>query len=172
MNTFDSSSCSGTINYLSPRDIMINCTFKENIENNTIQYIASAPPDYKSSFSGSGIPYHNKEQAYFLTPNKGEKKLFNNKCDISIFKPNSYYSSFNKLELPYIKIFYNSKSFKIDLQSEKIPYRSLTHPTLREKQEQNFYNRQYKVRTQEQILIDSQYSQYEDKNFWGGKPPL
>ena len=105
MQKFDIESCHGlitTTNY----DVIIDCTFNEFVQNNIVQYSAAAPPDYRTSFSGSGLPYHNKDQAYYKTPNQGTVKLNNNQCKIKILKPNSYYADFNNLELPYINLMY------------------------------------------------------------------
>ena len=171
MQKFDIESCHGlitTTNY----DVIIDCTFNEFVQNNIVQYSAAAPPDYRTSFSGSGLPYHNKDQAYYKTPNQGTVKLNNNQCKIKILKPNSYYADFNNLELPYINLMYNNKVIKLNLYNEKIAYRSLDHPKIRYHMKEHFYQNPLPIQTQEKILFNSQYTLQESNNFWGGKPPL
>lgn len=36
-----------------------------------IKYLASAPPDFRQSYSGSGLPFPTEEIAYSNTPNSG-----------------------------------------------------------------------------------------------------
>ena len=87
-----------------------------------------------TSFSGSGLPYPNKIQAFSNNPNQGKVELKNNKFSIQLFRP-IHMKIFNTLEMPYVLITYNkNKTIKVDLSFEKVSYRSLQYPTLRQKQ--------------------------------------
>lgn len=158
-------------------DIIIRGYFTESIDDNVIQYISPSPPDYRSSFSGSALPYANEEQAFENTPNLGRVFLKkNNAFSFNLSSPNRYYADFtNKVEAPYVIINYKmggiDKNLRINLDELSIPYRSLSHP---EHRNELFYsNEELPIRTQEQILRDSKYpvTSMKDKElFWGLKP--
>lgn len=143
-----------------------------------LKYWAANSPTNGSSFTGSGLPFPNKEIAYENSNNKGILQIFGEYFSFNILKPNSYYENHCKnLITPHINFVFIdsnekilSKIYKIDLK-DYIPYRSLTmrrHNVL-------FYNvPNLKIRTQEQILKDSAYhnnNMKEFDNFWGNKPP-
>ena len=55
-------------------------------------YKAAAPADLRLSYSGSGLPFANPDQAYFDTPNKGTFQTHSNGAfDFQLWAPNSYY---------------------------------------------------------------------------------
>jgi hypothetical protein len=160
------------------KDMHIRGYFTEDIDNDIIQYIAPSPPDYRASFSGSGLPYANEAQAYEGTPNIGRVILKNNTFAFNIATPNGYYEDFSsKIVSPFVYINYKiggiEKNLKINLLNSSIPYRSLTHS---ENYNEMFYlNEDLPIRTQEAILIDSKYPMTNKKNnnaseFWGLKP--
>jgi hypothetical protein len=145
------------------------------IDNNTIFYIAASPPNYMSTYSGSALPFHSKEQAIFNTPNKGNVKLnTNDEAIIKLYCPNSYYEDLGNLFIkPHVTIFYYSNSILVEKQimiSKGVPFRSLSHPNMRNGPE--FYTHNIPTQTQESILRSSQYpsTDLHYKNFWGGKP--
>lgn len=171
---FENTYCKGNIKQLNDVDIIIEGTMNETIENNTIFFTAPSPPDMMTSFSGSGLPYVTKEQAFYNTPNKGIVKLNKKNFVIKLFRPNSYYVDFNTLKRPHVEIYYNNskKMIDIDLSFEKISYRSLQYPPLRKIQKEMFYARKMPIRSQEKILRDSEYNDInESPDFWGLKPP-
>jgi hypothetical protein len=148
---------------------------EEPIDNNTIFYIATGPPNYMSTYSGSGLPFHSKEQALFNTPNKGNVTLNTNKeAIIKLYYPNSYNEDVgNILVKPHVTLFYYSNSIIVEkkvILSKGIPFRSLSHPNIRNGPE--FYSNNIPTQTQESILRLSQYptTDLHYKNFWGGKP--
>ena len=155
-------------------DIIINGEITDKVTDSYLYYLAPAPCDTMGSFSGSGLPYANKIQAFSNNPNQGKVELKDNKFSIQLLKPNSYYEDFNTLEMPYLLITYNkNKTIKVDLSFEKVSYRSLQYQTLRQKQKEMFYARKLPIRSQEQILRDSEYDDsHEAKDFWGLKPPV
>jgi hypothetical protein len=134
------------------------------LDDDKLFYIASRPPDFISSFSGSALPFHNKEQAMFNTPNKGFIRLdkVNNDGMIILKIPNSYYMSLgNVLAKPHVVLTYYVNSVKHEQfvkLANGIPYRSLTHPNNRNSP--SFYNvpeERLLIRSQEHVLIDSGY---------------
>jgi hypothetical protein len=156
-------------------DMIISGNFISSIDNNEFKYIAPSPPDFRSSFSGSALPYSSEEQAFYNTINKGHVTLVaDNKFIFKITTPNSYVDGFSENVIePYIIFFYSKdnevKKLKINLNNY-IPFRSITHPIDRNAE---FYNNinHLPIRTQEQILIDSQYPKNNNiKDFWGLKP--
>jgi hypothetical protein len=155
-------------------DIIVKGLLTTKIDGNFIDYIAASPPDYRSSFSGSALPYANELQAFEMTPNKGRVSLKeNNSFDFKLSTPNSYVDGFTEnIIKPFVLIKYVTKgiinNIYIDLPNE-IPFRSITHSIDRDSL---FYdNKQLPVRTQEQILKDSSYPTNNDiKSFWGLKP--
>lgn len=151
----------------------------DDIDENTIQYIAANPADTMTSYSGSGLPFHNFDQAYESTPNKGKVIYGKSKqFTISIKYPNSYYIEFgNKLIYPHIKLMYKKKNIQhtqFVYLKDRILYRTLTYPHSRK--DVSFYDVDLPIRSQESILKDSMYIQsFNDKeecSFWGLKPPL
>ena len=110
----------------------------EKVSLNTISFIAPCPPDFRSSFTGSGLPYENADIAFDNTPNRGEVTLdANNAFTIQLFMPGSYYeysvSDGKVLVPPCIYITYNSKTVRI-LVEESIYFRSssITSQEIRE----------------------------------------
>lgn len=175
MNTsFETIYCKGNIRLLNDFDIVIDGTITDKITNPYISYVAPAPCETMTSFSGSGLPYPTKQQAFYNTPNIGKIKLNGNKFTIKLLRPNSYYLDFNTLKKPHVQFVYNTNSvIDIDLSNEAIAYRSLQYPELRTKTKEEFYNRKLPVRSQEKILRDSAYDdRKESKDFWGLKPPM
>ena len=158
-------------------DFVLNGTFNsKNVTN--VYYIAPNPPNYLTSFSGSGLPYPNIEIAYQNTPNKGNIIIDKNgRFQIKLLFPNAYYTEFgNYYNTPYVNIYYtinnNKKLLKIKLD-EGIPYRSLTYPYSRTSA--MFYNKNLPIRSQEKIIKDSQFpinNVFTMNDFWKLKPPL
>jgi hypothetical protein len=162
----------------SKNDINLHIKSQISIDNNTITYIAANPPTFMTSFSGSGLPYPNENQAYDNTPNRGQLVLDNNNEGIlMLYSPNSYYTDLgNTLVKPHILLEYEIQSNKKTITvkvSDGIPYRSLTHPYNRESS--IFYGTSWNlpVRSQESILLSSSFPDKDVHydNFWGLRPP-
>lgn len=112
-------------------DLEISGIFEEEIDNNTLYYVAASPPDYRASFSGSALPYKSKTQAYENTPNHGSVILKNNTFTFNIMNPNTYYDDFsNTLNPSYVLLNYQfngqDKILKIILNNT-LNNKSLTH---------------------------------------------
>ena len=139
-------------------------------------YIAAAPADYRSSFSGSGMPFANSEQAFYGTPNRGRVRVdADGRFTVRLRMPNSYYVNLGTtLVPPTLHLFYSvhgkrdRAAFRV---SHPIPFRTLTYQASRTGPE--FYDSDSKyVRSQERILLASGYPECNapTPNFWGGKP--
>lgn len=149
--------------------------------NKNIIWWAANPPTYITSFSGSGLPYPNPNIAYENTVNKGMVKTdCNGYFHFRVRYPNSYYTGLgSKLVEPncHIKLCDSNESHTIKL-GNGIPFRMLTYPPLisshRPRKNPMFYSGRDKlpVRTQEQIIRDSEYPTINEMpvDFWGLKP--
>lgn len=150
-----------------------------------VQYWAAAPPNYRTSFAGSGLPFPNEEIAFQNSPNVGKVPLAaDGSFRIRLQYPNSYYKRLGAVYVrPSLKILFRDshgnmmgKIVTINV-GEGIPFRSLTWPRLRSwSKGPLFYcgRESLPVRTQAQILADSAYpcQNMEPPNFWGVRPPL
>lgn len=125
----------------------------QNVSNDiSITYIAAAPADTMTNFSGSGLPYASKEQAYYNTPNKGTVKFINNIGTLRLQKPNSYYKDFNKLQKPHVLLFIGDKQIAdILIKTEHINNRSLQYG------KKEIYSQTKYVMSQEDILKSKSY---------------
>ena len=98
-----------------------------------LKYIASSPPDFRTSYAGSGLPFPNTEIAYQNTPNKGAVKLVNGEFSFYIDYPNSFYLNQGTMLLPphvLIKLCDDSvDNVEIVQLGESIPHRTLTSNT-------------------------------------------
>lgn len=157
-------------------ELKIKSTLK--IDANKVDYIAAKPPDFRTSFSGSALPFYNEEQAYENTPTKGSVILNNNVGIIRFQKPNSYYVDLgNVFVKQHVQLHYtiNNKKNVLNVKlSDGIPYRSLTYPSQRTSA--SFYDSLWglPVRSQETIIRESAYPVDDDvhyMDFWGPRPP-
>lgn len=145
-----------------------------------ILFWAANPPNYNTSYAGSGIPYPNPEVAFDHTPNKGAVRVKNGRFQFFIRYPSSFYAG---LGTYYVEphVYYKvcdgggeeSKVHTIRV-GNGIPFRMLTYPpppNTAPRRNVNFYAGRdlLPVRTQEQILRDSGYPTKDvmPKNFWG-----
>lgn len=164
-------------------DIVVKGSIVDHVKDNVIYCIAASPIDRKASYSGSGFPFHNERQAFQNTPNKKAIRLNGNAFEMPLLFPNSYYVELgNKLIPPTLFIRYNNgagqKMIQIKL-SDPVPYRLLGYPpqefTLC-RNDASFYHAHHNlpVRSQEQILRDSQYPSKNkmEPDFWGLRPSL
>ncbi len=163
-------------------DMRVRVNLDDFVDNGVIYYVAAAPPDYRTSYTGSGLPYASPEQAFQGTPNRGKVQVQGNAATINLLYPNSFYIGLGTVIVPptlylYYKVGGQNKETAIKL-SDGVPYRFLTYP-MKFTQPRNgahFYDGMYHlpVRTQEQILRDGGYPAVNKmaKNFWGLKPPV
>ena len=172
---FDFELCYGTLTYGSDGNIDVSGYIRKGSRSGKLLYWAPSPVDYRSSYTGSGLPFPSTEQAFENTPNRGvvdyNKRIFKFKVQ----NPNAYYKSLgSEYVKPHIafKLVNNNHIFNIVLNNE-IPFRSLTHPIINNTRiNPNFYDGRdnLPVRTQEDIIRSSSYGKMPN-NFWGLKPP-
>jgi hypothetical protein len=62
----------------------------------SLSYSGARGCDRRQSYSGSGLPFHNVEQAFFNTKNCGTVQVVGNSAIIKGFIPNAYYESLDK----------------------------------------------------------------------------
>ena len=149
-----------------------------------IVFWAANPPDYRTSYSGSGLPFHNYESAYENTPNRGTVGISaSGDFRFSIRYPSGYYTGLGTVYMqPHVFMQVHSKNYRgkplILKVGEGVPFRLLTYPPIpvtAPRCSPNFYAGRdtQPVRTQEQILRDSAYPATNNmpKNFWGLTPP-
>jgi hypothetical protein len=148
-----------------------------------VVFWAAAPPDFRTSYTGSGLPYPNFEVAMQQTPSSGTVPVnADGTFSFSIQYPSGYYTNLGTLYVkPHVRIrsvvdghMGPVETIKV---AEGIPFRLLTYPPIPSTAPRcspEFYgNRDYlPVRTQEDILRDSGYpaSQTMPANFWGLTP--
>ena len=182
---FQNNYCSGKIiehNNSKRKDITIIGKLLEPVLENEIYYIAGSPPDFRTTYTGSALPFANENQAFDNTPNKGKVNIQNGIFKITIMYPNSYMVGLGTVTVPpYIHLQYkllNGELRNITVKiSDGIPYRSLTYSTIGcPRKDATFYSNHHclPVRTQEQVLRDSGFPSVNKmpSNFWGLKPSM
>lgn len=147
-----------------------------------VVFWAPAPPNYRTSYSGSALPYSNSEMAFDQTPNAGTVKVQRDGTfSFSIKYPSGYYAGLGTMYVsPHIRMqtIINGKvgDTEVVRVGEGVPFRLLTYPPVpatAPRCSPSFYSRdQLPVRTQEQILRDSAYPSKNEMpaNFWGLRP--
>jgi hypothetical protein len=182
--TFENVFCKGNISQVGEQDIIVTGTVKERVPSKKIIYTAASPPDYRASYTGSGLPFANQKQAFDNTPNSGTVELTSgSRFEIHVMFPNSYYVGLGTVIVPPTLFleYENAEGEKRNISikiSDGIPYRLLTYPMqfTRARANATFYKDGWEmpVRTQEQVLRDSAYPPINKMpaNFWGLKPPM
>ena len=86
-------------------DLIINGTFSDRVDSR-IKYYAASPPDYRSSYPGSALPFSTEKQAFENTPNIGTVVVdAENKFQIKLLKPNSFFNIDIRVD-PCVNIIY------------------------------------------------------------------
>ena len=182
---FNKELCEGVIENEGDGNIVVTGKLKVNLNKTKVVYWAANPPDYNISFSGSGLPFPSPEFAFENTKNIGA--VFTNEgiFKIKLYFPNAYYVGLGSLYVPphvHLKICEEGydKFFSIKIGAG-VPFRTLTHPappSTNFRTDPFFYkNERLTVRSQEKILRDSGYPEYNTippeipANFWGTRPP-
>ena len=148
----------------------------ENVGDALLYYWAADPPDYNTSYVGSGLPFPNKEAAYQNKLNQGIVTTLEGHYEFTLKYPNSYYEDLgNILVKPCFHIQVKKKNYSSDIDTfslgEPIPFRN----DIYDKTTCNFYDGKDSLpcQTQEQILRSSGYpdTSHTPDNFWGNTPP-
>lgn len=160
-------------------DIVVRGKLPSVPDDGLAQFIAAAPPDYRSSFAGSGLPYATPEQAFYSTPNRGVIKVGDDGAwQLQLVAPGAFYKDGGTTRVPPTVFFtYQSKGQQVQtsvLVSDGIPFRSLDHDERRTGAMFYAPAPQRYVRSQEQILRESAYpdTNQTPADFWGGRPPM
>ena len=92
-----------------------------------LRYLAAAPPDFRQSYAGSGLPWPNEEVAYGQTPNRGTVKTHEGNFSFNIMYPNAYYVNCGStLVQPHVHLVVNdSEVMDIKLGGPLVANRSL-----------------------------------------------
>lgn len=91
VSTFSNADISGNI-YYGDLKYTIRGKFTTSGSKN-VRFTAAAPADLRLSYSGSGLPFANPEQAFDGTPNQGEfQSNPDGSFEFQIWSPNSYYT--------------------------------------------------------------------------------
>lgn len=179
---FNKLNCQGVVEYNGDGDVTVKGTVNSVSSNPLVVFWAPNPPDFRTSFSGSGLPFSTPSQAFDKTPNYGAVRAINGNFEFKLKYPNAYYTGLGTLYIPphvVVKVCEEGQEDKIHQISlgEGVPYRTLTYtspPTKRPRVDADFYNHfGLPVRSQEQILRDSAYPSGHVMNddFWGLRPP-
>ena len=133
----------------------------EKIDDDTVTFIGANPPDQRTSFSGSALPFPNEEHAYENTPTHGVVELDAQEYEavITFLIPNAYYTNMgNTYVNPHLKLVYKQKGImyerKVDVL-DRIPFITLTHPKTRTSP--NYYRHHNEVASQESLLRANGY---------------
>jgi len=164
-------------------DIVVSGMIHDAIKGNVVHFLASNPMERRSSFTGSGFPYANSEQAFEGTPNKGSLQNIAGAFRIPLLFPNSFYTDVGNSLIPP-SLFLKWTSFSGEERratiklGDPVTYRFLSYPKeyTMPREDATFYHAHHNlpVRSQEQVFKDSVYP-HENKmaeDYWGLKPAL
>ena len=169
---------------MSRHDFTIRIPLEHMPDDGKVHYIAPCPPDHRSSFTGSGMPFANPKQAFQGSPNMGTVDVPDEETPVitlSLAYPNAFYVGLGTVYVPptvYLRYAYNGQMVEEAVQVSKgVPFRMLTYPGhgTRSRKDAMFYDvPNLPVRSQESILRASAYPDKNEmpENFWGTKPPV
>jgi hypothetical protein len=177
--SFKALNCGGFIEKHLNGTVTVECAFEDGLQVNTVKYMAARPTDRRASYSGSGFPFASKQQAFENTPTQGKMNVIGNTFRLTFPIPNAYYADLgNKLVMPTLFVSYINGSGKENIMEivvdDQVAYRFLQFP--KQRHDATFYHAHHNlpVRTQEQVLRDSQYpsskKMYDD--YWNLRPAL
>lgn len=154
-------------------DTHIPVVINDSILDGKVDYIASAPPDYRASFSGSALPFASQAQALEDTPNTGTITGVSEpgaRVTIPLLYPNSFYVG-SHLVHPTVFLRYkisNKRHAHIAVKiGESVPFRTL-YPPSAWYDGASYYEKKHEppVTTQERVLVNSAYP----ADFWEKRP--
>lgn len=181
---FDVKSDAGTfhVEIVNDDDMVIHGMLKDAPDDRTLTYAAAAPAETRTSVSASRLPFANKEQAFFQTPNTGVASVAaDGSFAISLKTPGSYYAGLGTvLVRPTVFLTFRvggaPRVTHVPV-ADPVAFRFGTYPMqfVKARRSPDFYSLGQEVlpRTQEQILRDAAYPNHNGmpRNFWGTKPP-
>ena len=177
--SFDDMYCSGSIEYQESNRVLVDIYINSELSQEVVKFKAAAPAEYRTSFSGSALPFPSERFAFQDSPNEGSIKLSRGvrRFTIELDMPNSYYASNGRdIVPPYVDFVYRTKRARepmitrVYMKEGRVPNRSLSYPS--DRTSPAFYRSKahHAARTQERILRDSgMHAKRTD--FWGARPP-
>tara|TARA_B110000211_G_scaffold235008_1_gene308364 strand:+ start:5921 stop:6484 length:564 start_codon:yes stop_codon:yes gene_type:complete len=178
-------SCEGTILDGGDGEFVVK-GFVQALDNHSkIMFWAANPPTYNTSYSGSGLPFPNKDIAYYNTPNRGSVHPNGGYYEFHLRYPNSYYVALGTVLVEpcvHIKVCdtHGSSATETISLGNGIPFRFGSHQygntSVTQRTSPEFYagGHDLPIRTQEEILKICGYPSQNIfyPNFWGDSPPV
>lgn len=136
-------------------NIMVNVTLSHVPQDGNVYYIAAAPPDLRTTFTGSGLPFISLEQGFENTPNTGIIHANgSNVIQVPLVFPNMVYQN-SVICIPptlFLKYMYNGKYVYIKMKISNVayPYRDVRYG-------KKHITECEIVKSQEQYLRDTSY---------------
>lgn len=157
-------------------EIVVRGVLSQRPDDGRLHYAAPAPVDRRASYSGSGLPYASREQAFAGTPNRGVADVGGgNAFELRLDAPSAYYEGLGTVLVPpTLHLAYLAGGVEMRSEvplSKPVPFRTLTYPAQRNGAA--FYAPESPlVRSQEAILRASAYpaENAQPADFWGGRP--
>lgn len=190
--TFEHAYCVGHVEHDPHKnDITVHGTMTDTVDDGRIMCVAASPPDYRSSYTGSALPFATADIAFDSTPNKGVVELLGNAFVIKLLHPNSYYQELGRVLIPptlFIRYTSNGEERTVPINvAKEVPFRLLTYPSMRHVEHSVAFDylnlgplfyagtEKLPIRTQAQILMDSTYPAENiqpttPEEYWGTKP--
>ena len=157
-------------------DVSVTVMLPHMPDGGVVRYIAAAPPTDTRSTEGYALPFHDEDQAFYMTPNSGEacvvttvddKGYKGHKVSMTLPRmPNSYYRDMGScLVPPSVHLRYlhatQTRAFTVRL-TDNVPFRSLVagaprFPPVRRLDKTVFCVEAPIVRSQEEILRSAEH---------------
>ena len=164
-------------------DIRVNITVPIDATDGTVHFVAAAPADHRTNFSGSGLPFPSFRAAVDRTPNVGTVRgMPGQTVEIELYYPNAYRAGGHGVVPPAVHIAWKSMTRpdawerRTVILGPRIPFRALSHAPKRCTLGKMFYDGTHEldVRSQEHIVRESGYPRKhtEPENVWGTRPRL
>jgi hypothetical protein len=143
-----------------------------------VAFQTAMPPDHRTSFTGSGLPFPSFEHAFNPCQSGYAVRAAGGLFDLPVRPPNSYVEASGRLSAPKARLVYTVLGERVD---EWVPiagvpavrHRTLTHNVHRTSP--NYYDSRGRLQTrsQERILRESAYGHASDPEVdfgWGVRP--
>lgn len=158
-------------------ELVVRGTLPQRPDDAKLYYAAPSPVDRRASFSGSGLPYASRDQAFVGTPNRGVAEVggIGNAFELRLDSPSAYYEGLGTVLVPpALHLAYVIGGVEMRSQvplARPVPFRTLSYQAQRK--DAMFYAPESPLlRTQEAILRASAFptANAQPADFWGGRP--
>lgn len=136
------------------RDMVVTITLPVIPDNKKLYYIAAAPADVRTTFTGSGLPFISVDQAFCGTPNSGVVDAPAKRVVLELSHPNKVYEMSVMCIPPSVFLMYTSNGEKQYHQVKLSDYAYPSRDVLYTKQEPRDFTL---VKTQEEYLLETAY---------------